>query len=249
MEVSPHALYSARLVRPDLPVPAAPGLGLPRLLVGLTEPRFAEVGRRVWRLVAVAALAALAGESLVTATVRPFVLGTVAAIAGYAATAAAVLALLRRRQARFEPAWLEAQSRILRDRRFDVLRFTTSEPARTAHGHRAVRRVYDLTRPDEVERLLSVRAGAAAAGLTVPMTVEFSYPRENGLGVEEIRGELGSIQLVPGAGDGSARVRFPAARYGVTTSTGRRTTYWVLGLPLLTVPRWAPDRQPALARP
>jgi hypothetical protein len=133
----------------------------------------------------------------------------------------------------------------LRTRRFDVLRFTTSEPVETRDGRWAVRRVYDLTRPDEVERLLVVRRQADVEGMTVPVTVEFSYPTDDGIRLEQIRGELGSIHLEPNSAAGRpARVRFPAAHYGVRPSNERPTTYWVLGRPSLTVTRRVQDQVP-----
>ena len=240
MNVPAAALYPARLSRPDLLVPGAPGPSWARRLVGLREPKFAAVERRIGRLVAIAAVGAIATELLVEGAARPVVLALVAGVGIYAGASAVSLAVLRRRQAGFEPAWLAAQSDVLRGRRFDVLRFTTSEPVRTPHERRAVRRVYDLTRTDEVERLLALRDRAETDGLTIPVTVEFSYPAEDGVCLEQVRGELGSIHFVPGA---SARVSFPAARYRMQPATERPTTFWVLGLPNITVTRQARDQR------
>lgn len=231
LDVPSGALYPVGYSRPDLPVPEAPGPVWPRVLVGPTA-----------RLVGIAALVVLAAEFLVDPAVRPYVLALAVGLAAYAAVSAASRASLRRRQARFEPAWLAAQSDVLRARRFDVLRFSTSEPVETRDGRWAVRRVYDLTRPDEVERLLGVRKRADVRGLTIPVTVEFSYPTDDGVGLEQVRGELGSIDLEPDSAPGrSARVRFPTAHYGVRPSVGRQTTYWVLGRPRVTVTRLARD--------
>ncbi|TDV47938.1 hypothetical protein [Actinophytocola oryzae] len=246
MDVPSSALYPVGFSRPDLPVPGAPGPVWPRRLVGLREPGFSAASRRAARLVVVAALVVLAGEFLVDDGLRPFVVAVAAGVAAYAGLAAVSLAVLRRRQARFERTWLVAQSDVLRARRFDVLRFTTSEPVETGQGRWAVRRVYDLTRRDEVERLLGVRRRADADGVVVPVTVEFSYPTDDGVGLEQIRGELGSIHLEDNSAAGrSARVRFPTAHYGVRPSAERPTTYWVLGRPTLTVTRLARDQAPA----
>jgi len=244
VEVPAEALYPARLARPDFPVPGAPGVGLPRLLLGVAEPRFSEVGRRIVRLVVVAALGALAGELLVTVDARPFVLAAVVAIGVYVAVAVAALAVFRRQQARFEPMWLAAQSRVLRERRFDVLRFTTSEPVQTGRGRRATRRTYDLTRVEDVERLLSFREQANSSGVTVPVTIEFGYPAGETLGVEQVRDELATMRIEFGRLGSPAHVRFPSARYGVTPESGRATTYWVLGPPTVTVPQRILTRTP-----
>ena len=245
MDVPYAALYPVGVTRPDLPVPGAPGATWPQRLVGLREPRFTQAARRTGRLVVVAALGALAGELMVAATARPFVLALAAGVAAYAGLSAVSLAFLRRRQARFEPAWLAAQSDVLRARRFDVLRFTTSEPVETREGRRAVRRVYDLSRPEEVERLLVVRGQADTDGVNVPVTVEFSYPTDNGVGLEQVRGDLGAIQLEPNTTAGRpARVRFPTAHYQVRPSDEPPTTYWVLGRPSITVPRRTRDPVP-----
>jgi hypothetical protein len=224
-------------------VPCAPGPGWPRWALGSTQPIFTPVTRRLRWLVVVAAAGGVAALVLVIPAARPFVLAFVAGLVVYAALGAVSLAVLRRRQARFGPCWLAAQAEALRMRRFDVLRFTTSEPVRTVEGLRTVRRMYDLSRPDEVDRLLAVRDRAAADHLPVPVAVEFGYPNGDTVGVEHVRAELGSLRLVPRPGTGtSVRVRFPAARYGMRPEAEPPTTYWVLGEPNLTVTRSSPDR-------
>lgn len=89
VNVPPDALYPARFSRPDLLVPGAPGAGWSRRMIGLDEPRFGEVSRRIDRLVVLAAVGALAGELLVDATARPFVLAMAAGIGGYSGSSSA----------------------------------------------------------------------------------------------------------------------------------------------------------------
>ena len=235
------ALYPAQLSRPDLVVPRATGKRW--------SPRLVTAERRIWLAVMCAAIGVLIGESSETSA-RPYVLAVVAVLVVYALVGAVARVVVRRRQAGFEPVWLEAQSEILRGRRFEILRLTTSEPEETEHGRRTKRRVYDLARPAEVAELLRLRSRAAEDGVTVPVTVEFGYPQEDAMsmGVERVRGELASIPIVgrPGA-DVTPRVWFPDARYLVQPSAERAVTYWVLGPPSLMVAQPAPDPVPALS--
>jgi hypothetical protein len=226
------ALYPAQLSRPDLLIPRARGTWTRR-----------GAPRRIWFSVMCAAAGMLASEFL-GAPVRPYVLAFVAVLLAYALVSAVLLAVSRRRQAGFEPAWLAAQSEVLRGRRFEVLRFMTNEPEDTEHGRRTKRRVYDLTQPTEVAKLFELRSRAIADGVNVPVTVEFSYLTGDAAktGVERVRSELASIPMAcrPGA-QITPRVWFPAGRYLVQPATQRPVTYWVLGQPSLIVAEPAQD--------
>jgi hypothetical protein len=223
------ALYPAQLSRPDLLVPSAAGTGTQSRRI-----RFAAM----W-----ASAGLLAGEFL-GGPARPYVLAFAAAVFAYALVSAVLLAVSRRRQASFEPAWLAAQSEVLRGRRFEVLRFMTNEPEDTEDGRRTKRRVYDLTQPAEVAKLFDLRSRAIADDVNVPVTVEFSYLTEDAAktGVERVRSDLASIPMAgrPGAGI-TPRVWFPAGRYLVQPATERPVTYWVLGQPSLIVAEPAQD--------
>ncbi|MBP2326717.1 hypothetical protein JOF56_007102 [Kibdelosporangium banguiense] len=235
------ALYPAQLSRPDLPIPYAPS--------SMGTPRYAMVGRRI-RLAAIwAAAGVLVGEFL-GGSAWPYVVAFVAAVVAYALVSAVLLAMSRRRQASFEPAWLAAQSEVLQGRQFEVLRFMTNEPEDTEHGRRTKRRVYDLAQPSEVAKLFELRSRAVADGVNVPVTVEFSYPTEDAakMGVERVRSELASIPMVGRRGaEITPRVWFPDGRYLVQPATERPVTYWVLGQPSLIVAEPAQDLTPVSA--
>jgi hypothetical protein len=223
-------LYPARLSRPGPAVPRASG------------NRSRRGGRANWLLLGAAA--GLLVSELLGATSRTSVVLVVALVVASASTS---LRPLRRRRAGLEPAWLAAQSEILRNRRFEVLRFTASEPEDTEHGRRTRRRVYDLAQPVDVAALFLLRSRAVAEGKNVSVTVEFAYPTEDvsTTGLERVRADLTSIPITTRAGAGvTPRVRFPAGRYLVHPETDPRVTYWVLGPPSLTVAEPAPGPAP-----
>jgi len=243
-------LYPAGTLRPDLPIPMAPGAGwcwrLQVGLLGLRELEFGEIRHRITRVTVFATALAIATQFVVSQSARPLMLAIVGVVVAYALVTGVCLVSLRRRQERFEPEWLAAQSEVLRDRQFDILRFTVSRPASTPDGCTTIERSYDLTRTEHVASLMQLRGKATVSGRPVLATVEFVHPTAEGnqVAVERVRADLGSVQLIEQqAANAVPRVSFPAARYRAEPPAGlskrgtpQRVTYWILGPPRIIVP-------------
>ncbi|GAA3178918.1 hypothetical protein [Nonomuraea roseoviolacea] len=207
--------YGPEHCRPDLPVPLAPLPGVPatvrRALAG-PSPERAPAVTVVWALVT----AALA----LAATFAPHPAFSAATwLAGaYVLARVVALRLLDRAQRRFEPAWLAAQTRVLRGHGFDVLRCTVAG------------RVCDLTRLGDVAALARAAPGAE-------VVLEFGYRPAAGaqVAVERIRRrredlEVRYARFAPDSG----RVRFPEGGYVI--GAGGRVTAWSLAGRVLLTP-------------
>nr|BFE79871.1 hypothetical protein GCM10020093_024720 [Planobispora longispora] len=123
---------------------------------------------------------------------------------------AVALRLLARAQSRFEPAWLAAQTRVLRGHGFDVLRCTVEG------------RVCDLTRPGDVAALARAAPGAE-------VVLEFGYrPAPGGrVAVERVRRgraelEIRYVRFAPDSG----RARFPRRDTSSARAAGSRRGRW-----------------------
>lgn len=206
--------YGPEYSRPDLPVPLVPLPGMPvavrRVLGGpsLERAPTATVG---WALVTAAlALAAIFVP-------HPAFSAATWLTAGYVVARVVTLWLLARAQRRFEPDWLDAQTRVLRGHGFDVLRCTVGG------------RVCDLTRPGDV-------AALRWAAPDAEVVLEFGYrPAASGhVAVERVRRRRAELEIrYASLAPDSGRVRFPEASY-VIGASGRVTVWSLVGRVLLT---------------
>ncbi|GIH22842.1 hypothetical protein Aph01nite_11520 [Acrocarpospora phusangensis] len=237
--------YGPEFTRPELPIPLVP---LPRfpavfraILLGLREPDFG----RAWRFTVGWMTAAIVAAAIGLLIASPLVV-VAQVLAWYALARVVAAAAYARRQRAFEPAWLAAQTRVLRAHSFDVVRLTVRDAAA------GTRDVYDLTRSDDVDRLLrrqeSEPAGASQAFL------EFAYRRPCGERVlARIRRGLAEVEFIR-QDHAAARIGFPEATYLSRPHDTRRdreqparVAFWVLSGPV-RVTAAAADRRPAALR-
>jgi len=202
-------------LRPDLPVPFPPAgqvsAAVRFAMTLLREPAFDRAHRRTLLLVTLAVALIVAGQVLLVGWLREPVTTLGVALAAYTVLRAAALRVVEHRQREFEPTWLAAQSALLRESRFEVVRCSVD------------RRSYDLTDPDAVRELLDRSDGDARVVIDFvhePATLERVYRRLRDLAVQPA--------MRPGS---PARIRFAGARYAVRPPGD--TTYWQLGTPLV----------------
>jgi hypothetical protein len=231
--------YDSALTRSDLPIPLPPLRGLPLLmrsyLVGLRAPRFASAYRVTS---AVAAAAVISGAvSFNHAWRQP--MAAIAAVLGlYAIARAVALAIFEMRQHAFEQEWIPAQSRVLQEHAFEILRFTIQDGADAGLG---ARRAVDLTRQSDISDLLRRQQAERAAEQPSRATVEFTYRSADGTpALGEVHRDLPELRFTGGwPGPPRAWIRFPEARYLGRPGSGRRPyerTIWALtGSALITV--------------
>lgn len=144
---------------------------------------------------------------------EPVVIGGEALVT-YGAMRAALLTILKRRQYRFEPAWLAGQSAVLRNAEFQVIRFIFNN------------RMYDLGDPNAVRELFRHIDDDGR------VTLDIAYASS---AFERIYPHLRNMQYRAVLRAGAIpRAQFPEAHYGLRPSG--MATYWVLGgLVILTV--------------
>jgi hypothetical protein len=247
------------VLRPDLQVPLYPtdsrAAALARvLLLRLTAPRFAEAQRANRRGFALILVLLVAVQFVVAPGVRPYLRWVVAALALWLLARVFALGRTEKRQRHYEQRWLATQSAALRDTWFEVVRCTVQGrqgpgPARRNESS------YELARSDDVRDLLDRQAAERESGPTSRITVEFGFPLPGRQysAVGAVYADLTDIELVVTAGRvRSGGVRFPEAAYHAEASRTRqdgywpsRTTFWVLGTPLLFTA--SPDGLPAPA--
>ncbi|MET7462181.1 hypothetical protein [Nonomuraea sp. NPDC005501] len=221
--------YGPEYSRPDLPVPLVPLSGVPvvvRRALAWPAPERAPAATVGWAvLTAGLALAA-------TFTPHPAFSAATWLTAGFVVARVVALRQLSRAQCRFEPAWLAAQTRVLRGHGFDILRCTVGG------------RVCDLTRAGDVAALTRAAPGAE-------VVLEFGYRPAAGdrVTVERVRRTRAELEIRHAAfPPDSGRVRFPEASY-VIGASGRVTVWALAGRVLLTPAVAAPLRpDPAAAR-
>ncbi|WP_026412427.1 hypothetical protein [Actinomadura oligospora] len=245
--------YGRAQVRPRLPLPLAPpdGLGetVLRSVGGFRGPTFRRprAFAPAWALLTAAAAAVVVAAPL--GAWRIAMLAVLAPGCLYLLLRSLTATLVEGRQARFEDRWLAAQTDVLRDRPFEVLRFSVEESP-------GARRFYDLTRPDDVRALLETQrtarqggsslfrgapageAGSASvtpssASEKLPATVEIAYRTDEGTtAVAAVYRDLADLRIHPGtARPAMAWARFPQARYHPAPGPAGRpaeTAQWVL---------------------
>jgi hypothetical protein len=216
------------------------------MVLGRREPDFGRAWRVTVRWVTAAVVVAVAGFLLPPGS-RGVFAALAQVLAWYALARVVALRVFARVQRSFEPAWLAAQTRILRAHGFDVVRFTVRDaPAVT-------RDVYDLTRAGEVDRILSRQERERTGGSASQAVLEFAYRSPGGAGgLAVVRRALSEVEFVRhGHAPAAARVGFPEAEYRSRPHRTRRdqeypsrAAFWVLSGPVrVTVA--AADRLPA----
>ena len=203
-------------------------------LLGLRGPRFT-VAFRVTLATALAGFAVGLISLLAPWPWRAALLCLSGLIGLYSIARAVGLVAAQRRQHVFEPAWLAAQSDVLRTHAFEILRFTVQDL--TAEGQ-GMRRVYNLSDPADVSALLRRQALDRSGGRLSQATAEFSYLAPAGTPtIAQAHRELPRIDFIEaGAGPGRAWIRFPEARYLGRPARGSRParrTSWKLTGPVL----------------
>jgi hypothetical protein len=197
-------------LRPDLTIPlvAIPSPVLRRLLA-VHELAFDRARRRAGWVVLVAAGLLLAGQVAVVDRLREPVTSVAVAVAVCTAVRVVLLMVLERRQRDLAPRWLTARSASLRAGEFEIIRCIADD------------HTYDLNDAESTAELMRRSTDDAR------LVLEFAYPPAN---LERAHRRMREVHLRPVLRTGSrARVRFPAARYGLDP-TGRRT-FWLLGAP------------------
>jgi len=207
--------YESEFTRPSLPIPLFPLRWAPLFirshLVGLRGQSFATAYRRT--LAAAAAGIVVAAAAFLTPPPwQDVVVGCSALIGIYVTVRVLALAVFERRQHTFAREWIAAQSNVLREHQFEVLRFTVEGLTGEGQG---VRRTYDLTRPVDVRDLLRRQDRERTTGRLSRVSTEFTYLTGDGaLAVAEVHRALPEFTFLVGwAGPGRAWVRFPEARY------------------------------------
>lgn len=247
--------------RPDLQVPLYPPGTRPAALVRstlvrLTAPRFAEarLANRWWLL---ALVALWAGQFSMLPQARPYFVGATVALMVWLFARVCALVFTERRQRRYEERWLAAQSEALRDTWFEVVGCTLQRRSGPgADGRHEAR--YAPAGPADVRELLARQAEERLSGRYSRLTVEFTFPLPgspyNALEVVDV--DLADVDLVTTARrpHGGA-VRFPQAAYHPETPRGprrrhrpSRSTFWVLGPPVLALAAPADDSRTAAVR-
>jgi hypothetical protein len=229
--------YDSALSRPDLPVPLSPLRGISllvrRRLLCMGGPNFA----RTYHATSVLAIAACVVGAL-SLMVRPpwqkAVLDASVLIGLYVIIRALATLTFERGQRSFEPAWISAQSEVLRQHAFEVLRFTVQD---LSDEHQRARVSYDLSRPDDLRKVLRRQDRERSSTHPSRATVEFAYQTQDGvLAVAQVHRRLPDLTLLTSsAGPGSPWVRFPQAYYVGRLEGGRhpaRRTYWALSGPV-----------------
>lgn len=245
------------MLRPDLQVPLYPAdsrsAALARvLLVRLSTPGFAEAQRANRRGFALILVLLAAAQFVVAPEARPYLRWTVAALTLWLLARVFALGRTEKRQRHYEQRWLAAQSAALRDTWFEVVRCTVQ--GRQGPGlDRWDESSYELARSGDVRELVDRRASERESGPSSRITVEFRFPLAGRQysAVGAVYADLTDIEMVVTAGRvRSGGVRFPEAAYHAETSRVRqgrywpsRTTFWVLGAPLLFAA--SPDGMPA----
>jgi hypothetical protein len=240
-------VYEPESVRPDLPIPLTPLRGAvaawARLLTGLRDPSFGQAYVLTAKWLSSAVLIILLSAFLVVPTMRPILVSAAGAMAVVVVLRLVVLRVFERRQHEFERVWLDAQSEVLRNRSFNVVRFTV----RREVGERTDRRVYDLTRPVEVDELLRRQAVEKVSGApaAAEAAIDFAYSSATGEpAIRQVRRQLADIDFVPlHRSLTTAYVNFPHARYRGQPHLSKREqglparrTFWLLpGMVRVTV--------------
>ncbi|MDI3404590.1 hypothetical protein [Streptomyces cavernicola] len=234
---------------PDLHVPLYPAGSWPAsfvrsTLVRLRTPRFAEA-QRVNRRGFLVLLALWAGKFAMVPAVRPYLDWSCVALMLWLLARVYALGWAEKQQRSYEERWLAAQTANLRDTWFEVVRCTVrrsqgaglDEPAEAG---------YVLGRSDEVRKLLERQASERVAGGSSQVALEFTFPLPGMqfAALETAHANLTDIEvIVTGRTARCGAVRFPqAACHAEPAGRGRhggpgpgRTTFWVLGAPVLTM--------------
>lgn len=227
--------------RSDLPIPLPPVRGFSlivrRYLVGLRTPRFAGAYRVTIAVALAGIMAAVAAFLVPSAWQKPLV-GVSTLLGLYVIIRVTALVIFEVRQNAFQAEWIAAQSQVLQNHAFEVLRFSVQDITSAGGG---TRYIYDLTRQSDVSVLLRRQEGERASGRLSRVTVEFTYLTADGtLAVAEVHRELPELTFLAGwARSPSAWIRFPEARYlsrpGPSRHPSQRTFWALLGRVLITV--------------
>lgn len=254
--------------RPDLQVPLYPAESplasfVRTTLVRLRAPRFAEAhlaNRRGFLL----PVALWAGQFAVVAPARPYLSWTAGVLVMWLLIRAWALVRAERQQRRYERRWLAVQTEVLRDTWFEVVRCTVRHRLATGPGHRDASSrepartdasSYELTRPGDVRELLDRQASERGSGQSSRVVVEFAFPLPGRqfTALDAVSAGLTEIEMVAaGRRPSGAGVRFPRASYHPEPpARGRRgrhwpsrSTFWVLGAPVLSMA--APETGPVV---
>lgn len=231
--------YQPEFARPDLPVPLTPVRGCAgfalRYLLGLRGPSFTAAFRDTlgWA----AAGVVLAGLSLPLQMPWQWVVVACSAVIGlFVIVRALGLLALEPRQRTFEQGWIAAQSEVLRQHAFDILRFTVHDLMSEGQG---AQRAYDLTRTDDIRDLIRVwNQERSRQDQASRVTVEFSYLTADGVSaVAVVHRELPGLVFLEGwAGQHRSLIRFPEAQYISRPGRGEhraKRTDWVLSGPAM----------------
>jgi hypothetical protein len=215
--------------------------------VRLRTPRFAEAqAANRWGLLFLTLL--WAGQFALVPPARPYLGWTLLALLLWLLTRAYALSRIERRQRLYDQRWMAAQTAVLRDTWFEVVRFTVHR----RHGpdlDRWDESSYELARSHDVRALLARQAAERASGLSSRVTVEFTFslPGRQYAALAPAYADLADMEMVAaGRRTRLGGVRFPHAVYHAEAPRGRRgrhrpslSTFWVLGLPVLSMA--APD--------
>lgn len=229
--------YESGLSRPDFAVPLPPLRGMSlvvrRRLLWMRGPDFAGTYHTTFAL-AIAAVVVAFMSLLVRAPWQEAVLDASALIGLYVIIRALATMAFERQQRSFEPAWMSAQSEVLRQHAFEVLRITVQGFSGESPG---ARMSYDLSRPDDLHRLLRRQDSEHRSAHPSKAIVEFAYQTQDAVvAVAQVHRGLPDLTFVLGSfGPGITWVRFPQARYvGGQEGGGHpaRRTYWALSGPV-----------------
>ncbi|MEV0784441.1 hypothetical protein AB0I52_15995 [Streptomyces sp. NPDC050423] len=216
-------------------------------LVRLRTPRFAEAqAANRWGLLVLALL--WAGQFVVAPSARSYLGWTLVVLLLWLLTRVYTLSRIEQRQRLYEQQWLAAQTAVLRDTWFEVVRFT----AHRRYGpdlDRWDESKYELTCSHDVRELLARQESERGAGPSSKVTIEFTFPLPECqyAALALAHADLAGIEtVVTGRRSRSGGVRFPHAAYHAAAPHGRRdrarpsrSTFWVLGVPVLSMA--APD--------
>jgi hypothetical protein len=205
-----------------------------RHLLGLRGPSFAAAYRVAFVLGAVGFALALVGV-LFRPPWQIAALSISALIGMYVIARVIATTTFERLQRSFEPEWLNAQSQVLRQHAFEVLRFTAQD---LSGGRRHARLSYDLNRSDDVRALLIRRDRERLSRRSSKATVEFAYlTSEGALAVAEVHRDLPDLTFLVGHQRSRyAWVQFPQGRYIGRPGSAKRpaeAAYWTLPGPVI----------------
>lgn len=230
-------VYEPESVRPDLPIPLTPLPGAveapARLLTGLREPSFGRAYVLTTRWLICTILLILISAFLIIPVLRPVLISVAVVMVGVAVLRLVVLRIFERRQHEFEQVWLDAQSEILQNRSFDIVRFTIRR-----EGEETTDRVYDLTRTADVNELLR-RQAAEKSSERAPSEAAIVFTYSSATGERALRQErrhLTDVEFVPMPRSlTTGYVNFPHARYSGQPHLRKREqglparrTFWLL---------------------